>query len=190
MNEIKFEFDEVKATQAAARLVSNAGGQMSHLKLVKLLYIIDREAFARWGRPVSGGSYYSLPLGPVTSEILDRMRVIEGLEDESPTFWLRHLTKIGNEMRLKADMAPPGTDELSPAEIELIDEIAHTYRELTRWETRDRTHEFGEYDDPHGSRRPIAVEDILRHVGETEEEISELRAEAEHLRQVDSMIGG
>ena len=36
-------FNEVKATQAAARLLRNRGGRMKYLKLIKLLYLADRE---------------------------------------------------------------------------------------------------------------------------------------------------
>jgi len=32
-------FNEVKATQAAARLLRNRGGRMSYMKLIKLLYL-------------------------------------------------------------------------------------------------------------------------------------------------------
>src|SRR5438876_7824637 len=107
----RFHFDEAKATQVASRLLEKSGGQMSHLALVKLLYIVDREALTRWGRPVSGGEYYAMPHGTVISPILDLMQRIEGWDE--PTFWTQHLTKMGNEMELKE---PAGDDELSDAE--------------------------------------------------------------------------
>ena len=46
-------FNEAKATQAAARLLFLRGGTMSYVKLIKLLYLADREALIRWGRPVT-----------------------------------------------------------------------------------------------------------------------------------------
>jgi len=42
-------FDETKATQVASRILKMRGGRMHYLKLIKLLYIIDREALQRWG---------------------------------------------------------------------------------------------------------------------------------------------
>ena len=39
-------FNERKATEAAAHLLALRGGQMHYLKLLKLLYIADREALA------------------------------------------------------------------------------------------------------------------------------------------------
>ena len=44
---MKLRFNEAKAAQAAARLLKLRGGRMSFLKLIKLLYIVDREALLR-----------------------------------------------------------------------------------------------------------------------------------------------
>ena len=38
------QFDEAKATQAAAFFLQLRGGQMHYIKLIKLLYLADREA--------------------------------------------------------------------------------------------------------------------------------------------------
>ena len=46
-------FDEVKATQAAAKLLKQSGGSLSHMALIKLLYRADREAIRRWGLPIT-----------------------------------------------------------------------------------------------------------------------------------------
>src|SRR5258708_23023914 len=125
----RFQFDEEKATQVASRFLEKSDGHMSHLALVKLLYIVDREALARWGRPVSGGDYYSMPYGTVISPVLDLMHHVEGLDE--PTFWAEHLTKMGNEMRLSKSA---GDDELSPAELELVDEVFEQWGHLGKWE--------------------------------------------------------
>jgi len=46
-------FNERKATEAASVLLRLRGGQMSHLKLIKLLYLADREALDRWSVPIT-----------------------------------------------------------------------------------------------------------------------------------------
>ena len=45
---------EEKAAQAAALFLLKAGGPMPHLKLMKLLYIADRESYRRRGSPITG----------------------------------------------------------------------------------------------------------------------------------------
>ncbi len=44
---------------------------MNIMKLVKLVYLLDRLSMARRGIPVVGGAYFSLPNVPITSELLD-----------------------------------------------------------------------------------------------------------------------
>ncbi len=51
MSNIKF--DEVRATQAAAVLLKLAGGQMNYTKLIKLLYLADKQTLARVGKPLT-----------------------------------------------------------------------------------------------------------------------------------------
>ena len=64
-------FNERKATQAAAFLLKIRGGRMSYLKLIKLLYLADRAALARWGRPITTDRHVSMNHGPVLSRVLD-----------------------------------------------------------------------------------------------------------------------
>lgn len=157
---------------------------MSHLALVKLLYIVDREALSRWGRPVSGGDYYSMPYGTVISPVLDLMQRVEGLDEA--TFWTDHLTKMGNEMRITKSA---GDDELSAAELDLIDEIFDQLGHLNKWELCDVTHTFGEWTDPHGSSIPIGIDEVLHHVGKNGDEIVAIIDELKELQKVDSLIG-
>jgi uncharacterized phage-associated protein len=58
-------FNEQRAAEAAARILKLRGGRMSCLKLIKLLYFVDREALLRWGRPVTTDRYISMDDGPV-----------------------------------------------------------------------------------------------------------------------------
>jgi hypothetical protein len=77
---IRFPFAETKATEVAARLVQRSGGSLSHLALMKMLFIVDREALNQWERPVIGRKYCSMAHGTVISEVLDLMRRIEGVD--------------------------------------------------------------------------------------------------------------
>src|SRR5579864_4403328 len=72
--QMKLLFNETKATQAAAQLLRLRGGRMSYVKLVKLLYLADREALIRWGRPITTDHYVSMDEGPVVARIYDLIR--------------------------------------------------------------------------------------------------------------------
>ena len=112
---MRLRFNERKATQAAARLLKLRGAQMSYMKLIKLLYLADRTALLRWGRPITTDSYVSVERGPVLSRVLDL-----ATDEEVPgqhSVWAEHITEPEHySVRLRKD---PGADELSAAEDQL-----------------------------------------------------------------------
>jgi uncharacterized phage-associated protein len=68
---VRFTFNERKAIQAAGRLIQLAGGEMNYLALMKLLYLVDREALFHLGRPITGDKVVAMKHGPVLSRIFD-----------------------------------------------------------------------------------------------------------------------
>src|ERR1039457_6692110 len=72
---MKLLFNEAKATQAATQFLRLRGGRISYIKLIKLLYLADREALIRWGRPITTDCYVSMDVGPVVSRIYDLIRM-------------------------------------------------------------------------------------------------------------------
>ena len=151
-------FNEVKTTQAAARLLFGNGGHMEVLKLVKLLYLADRKALLRWGRPVTFDRYFSLPHGPVLGVTLDRIN--EPVAPEGPSYWQTIISeREGHAVRL---LGPePLRDDLSPAQEALLDELYEEFGRMDTWALRDYSHTLPEWQDPDGSRIPILVRDIL-----------------------------
>jgi len=181
---VRTRFREEKAAQAAARLLKLRGGKMSHLKLIKLMYLVDREALVRWGRPVTHDSYFSMPHGPVLSFTLDRINEPEGSEG---AYWHTLIgPKQDNEVSLVTEDVP--ADQLSPAEEELIDRIFAEYGQMSRWQLRDVTHRLPEWQDPRGSSVRIDPADILRHEGFPEEDINEIAEELEESAIADAIL--
>lgn len=179
-----FPFNPVRATQAAAWLVAKNGGKMSHIKLSKLLYVADRRALRRWGRPIIGGNYASMEHGPVISPVVDYLRTPD--ERGERASWDEHLRRSGHDIVLVKD---PGRGQLHNAAIKLLDELFEKTRALDKWELRDLTHKFAEYRDPGKSSRPIDIQEMLEAVGKSEEEIETLAADSRHLRHVARLIG-
>jgi uncharacterized phage-associated protein len=172
-------FNEAKATQAAARLLRNRGGRMSYMKLIKLLYLADRDALARWGRPITTDSYVSMKHGPVLSEILNL--ITDPLNDQ--TFWARHISEPEHfAVSLKED---PCGDLLSEAEDELLDETFKKFGHLNRWALVELAHSLPEWKDPDGSAFPIKVSEILAAQKKSPDEIRAIESELQALSQVD-----
>lgn len=180
---MKPKFREDKAAQAAALFLKLRGGIMSHLKLMKLLYLAEREALIRWRRPIIFDSYVSMDKGPVLSQTLN---LLHG-ESEKSGIWSETITSpTNNEVSL---IRNPGTDSLSEAEETLIEEIFRKYGNMGRWEICDMTHELPEWVDPQGSSIPIDYKDILKGAGKTDIEIKSIISEIENIGLTDNYLG-
>jgi uncharacterized phage-associated protein len=176
---VRMRFNEEKATQTAAYLLRKAGGTMSYLKLIKLLYLVDREALLRWGRPVTTDRFVSMPHGPVVSGIYDLISVGP---DQCCSTWHQHIERCAQyDVRLATDI---GVDELSAAEENLLDEIYAVHGSKSKWTLRDETHDLPEWRNPNGSSIPIEFEDVLRVNGQSEADIAAIVSELEQLQLV------
>ena len=118
---IRFKFDEVKATQAAAYLLKKNGNQMKYLGLIKLLYLADRENLKEMERSITGDRYVSMKNGPVLSAVKNLITE----EDADREFWGKYISSPEDfVVRLKED---PGTDELCEFEEETLDRVFDQY---------------------------------------------------------------
>ena len=168
----KLHFDEKKSTQLASIFLKLRGNRMKHLKLIKLMYLTDREAFKRWGHPITGDFYFSMENGPVLSNVLDLIGS-EPLPNRKSE-WLDSIRVTSNhDVELLND---PGNNCLSDAEVELATEIFEEYGYKNRWVIVDFTHTFPEYKqtDKENRRLPIEYEDLLKAVGKTPEEAHQI----------------
>jgi uncharacterized phage-associated protein len=181
---VKLLFNEAKATQAAASFLRLRGGKMSFVKLIKLLYLADREALIRWGRPITTDSYASLDNGPIVSRIYDLIR-----DEPAPNCfktWRKFISNLENyEVCLLAD---PGSSELSSAEARLIEEVFGQHGHDDRWAIVDYSRSLPEWTYPDGGVSPIEYGDILRAAHKSEAEIRAIEEELESLALVERVL--
>lgn len=176
-------FNEKKATEVAAFLLKMRGGRMSYLKLIKLLYLADREALRRWGFSVTNDRHVSMPHGPVLSGVLNLM-----VEDTEKPFWSRYISAPMGQYEIQLLQDCP-TDKLSRAEERLLTEIFQQYGQMSRWQLRDYTHGLPEWHDPQGSSRPISIADILEAQGISKEDIEAITQDMEQAEKAERLLG-
>lgn len=157
-------FDEERALALAALFLRRRGGEMKHLKLVKLMYLADREALKRWGHSITGDRYVSMKYGPVLSTVLDL------IHEEAPgatSAWGRHIVESAPHTVKLVEEFP--SDSLSQAEEELAEEIFREYGKMNRWKLVDLTHGFPEFKKPDEctKRWELPHADVLVAVGKT-----------------------
>lgn len=174
---IMFPFQKRKAVAAAAVLLEHAGGKMRYIRLIKLLYLADRESLARRLRPIVGGYYVSMKHGLVTSEILDLIKLGDkilrcGGKLLSDGTWSRAIEKTEYEVKIvgRFDLGP-----LSQEEIGILREVADRYSSLSIWQLRDLTHKLKEWQNPGGGSIPVDPESILKALRIDKDEIEKIR---------------
>ena len=180
-------YSERRVAQMAAFMLIRRGGQMSHLKLMKLLYLADREAVKRYGRSISEDNIVAMPHGPVLSRTLDH---IDGNCHSITGGWEHWISaKADHEVSLRGNPEIDDLDELSSADLEILDAVWQQFGSMTRWQIRDWTHSnCPEWQDPEGSANPITKEDLYKALGYSTEAITELQADFDDHRHIDAVF--
>jgi len=170
---MRFVFDERRAAQAAARLLHSHDGLMPSIKLIKMLYLADREALIETGVPITGDRFVSMRHGPVLSRVLDLIKD----DDPAPdSIWHGYVERGDFDVRLvgRAD-----DDWLSRCNRDTLDGIFEVYGCRKEWDVVAHTHALPEWTDPGKGATPIDPEDILRYSGYSEEAIQSIAEQAE-----------
>lgn len=168
-------FSEEKTAQIAAYFLRQRGGKMSYLKLMKLLYLADRESMARFDEPMTDDAWISMKLGPVLSNVLD---LFQG--SSLGGAWEKWISTAGGfDVRMARNIDDlEELDELSEADIDILEAVWVEHGHKTRWELVDFTHRHcAEWNDPMNSAKPISPQDVFVALGRDPDEANELAAE-------------
>ena len=174
---LKFSFNPKKSTQAAGVLLKLNNGDMDMYLFIKMLYLADRAALAKWQEPITGDEMVSMPYGPVPNTLYGLTKGhFKSLRSEWEKF-ISNAEEEANRVFLKGN---PGTDELSRAEITILESVHSKFKNYTWKRMRDFCHNLPEYEDVGTSSKPLPVERILEALGKT---ASEIAAAEKSLRQ-------
>ena len=176
---------EEKAAQAAALFLLKAGGSMPHLKLMKLLYIADRESYRRCGSPITGDEMVSMPNGPVLSQTYELMK-----EDTSwrTDYWSSYVGPLRNKTVALVDgiTEETGLGALSRGDRDVVEHVWKQCGRMSPNEIVKHTHKFPEWENPRGSSRPIERFTLFKALGMTDEQAQSLVEECEDQDALDA----
>lgn len=188
---MNFDFDELKATHAAKFFVREAGGTITYIRLLKLMYLADRQKLQLNGTPITGDEMWSLNKGPILSRVCDLVRKPESTPSE---VWASHIQRDPGENIKTVSLTELGRLEdelgdhssLSNAEIEILKAVLEAHRHRSDDELIDFTHELPEWTQPSGTvkRVPIKPETILENSAKTAAEIQEIASRAAAQRRI------
>jgi len=166
-------FNAQKATDLAGSLLLKAGGSLSIIKLMKLLYICDRESIKHHAHPITFDKCVSMPHGPVLSCTYNMANGCGGNTSQQPLWNAVMAPRQGDNIYLKPNFVSP----LDAAEQIIVGAVWNEFNKYDDWDLVDYTHNnFAEWRNPNGSSNPIDLIDIFRAVGYGYEE-SEMLAE-------------
>lgn len=167
--------DFKKITQSVLQILKYYNGCLNYCKLIKLVYLCDREAFKLWELPISTDNYVSMDNGPVLSNLYDL--ILRKKNDEAQQYWNNFITLPENfEIRLRVNDIP--YEELSNREIKLIQVIAEKFRKYKWWEMISychNPHNIPEWKDPGSTSIPIAIDEIFKALGKNDTEIQKIK---------------
>ena len=159
---------------------------MNYLALMKLLYLADREALLRFGKPITGDRVVAMRHGPVLSRVYD---LVSQKKQEAPeSEWHKFIPRPARYVYTVRFAGLPDTSCLSEVEMALIDETFAKYRDKDEWALVNVTHSLPEWSDPQGTSKPISFEEILRAAGASREEIEAIADNAAADFYMDSIL--
>jgi uncharacterized phage-associated protein len=170
----RFHFDADKAIQAIGVLMTHDHvSQMNFMRVLKLLYLAEREVLRETGRPIIGDSVIATERGPVMENLHS---LLHGQHSNFKSF-SEHFNTVRYNLVMHLQ---PDIGELSEYEIDMIRRIASQHEDEDEWElvqfTRDHLPEW-QKNNPGNSSKAISVEDILVAIGKNDAEIKQIIAD-------------
>jgi len=175
-----------KTLQAVSTILHLHGTKdMSYLRLLKLLYIADRESIKDTGQPITGDQVVAMKHGPVLSSVYGLIK--KGDTTDWPV-WSEHFRTVGYRIEQIKEL---GNEKLSRYEIAKLRELTKRYEDKNEWELVEITHEFPEWkrNDPGPSSKPIPLAHILAALGRSADE-SAIVQEAFDQQAFDRLFAG
>lgn len=186
---MKPQFNEKRATQIACLLLQRRNGRMNILSLMKLMYLIDRKALVKWGWSLTDDDYYSMPRGMVLSKTYNLIHeepiAEKPIDPTSLSYWKAFISAPQDYNVNLID--EPGLNELSQADIDLVNEIYEEFGHLNRFALVRIHHELPEWEETKKNSKFVDYEKVLQVSDKSEEEISEIIGEMDVLSQLEQI---
>lgn len=178
-------YREQKILQMIAYLLKLNNNEMNMIKLMKELYLIDRESISERNCSVSGDTYYNMKHGPVLSGTYNNLNEL----DRKVNSWDAYLKTSPCEYYPNIILTEyPGDDWLSQKDKEYITRISEKYFDTDRWILVEYTHTLDEWQNPGKGCDKIKFQSIMKALGKNDEEIDFAKTEYDQYNQLQDII--
>lgn len=187
-----FPFDVKKVLQAIGIVLeqhneqTNAGS-MDLIRLLKLLYIADRESLKDTGFSITRDDVYAMKHGPILSETYDGLRIksMSRFADQ----WKDYIVREGAGVKLNKY---PGKAKLSQYEVDTLKKVTMRFYSTDTWHLIEYTHSFPEwrkFNEP-GTSTLIPLKSILQALRFTDAQIKTIEAESQSPGYTKQVVDG
>ncbi|MFH1158984.1 MAG: Panacea domain-containing protein [Pseudomonadota bacterium] len=175
-------FQSRKAAQVSAFFAQGAGPSIDKLKLIKLIYLAERQFMLKYGQPMLYDEFFSLRHGPICSNALNG---INGDIDRGT--WSAFISKQQNKISATRTFSREDFDEISNAEIEVLKSTLESFGFMTASQLRNYTHKHcPEYTEIESGRIPINYFSLFKVLGLQGAEY--LAGEIDQYRKTEAML--
>ena len=123
-----FQFDLVKSIQTVAYLLRREPHRcMNYMRLLKVLYIAEREVLCESGKPLTGSPVVAMKRGPVLEDIFGLMR---GAHSQIAQ-WSPYFNTRDYYIELRKD---PGSSRLSKFVVNKLEDVAQRFESCDEWD--------------------------------------------------------
>jgi uncharacterized phage-associated protein len=136
-------FNYKKSVQSLVYFAQNSGGVLSKMKAIKLIWLSDRLHLRKYGRTITGDSYFALKFGPVAGNTRDLLENSCFISEEENSYCSTFLKQEGRHYY--AAIAEPVLNIFSESEREVIDIIFKTYSKYDQFQLSTYSHLFPEW---------------------------------------------
>lgn len=170
-------FNEEKTTALTRLILGKLNGQCPYMKVIKLLYLIDRKMIEMHDDVITSDHYVSMRYGPVLSNTLNLIRAMPDDNEEhsfQDEIWDKYIETKGYNLNLRernSSEDQKALNLLNANELEAYRKVIDELSGKDQWELVDYTHNnCPEWSDP----SPFGVMDlpvnrILRQLDKSEE---------------------
>lgn len=173
-----FAFNELRAAQAAARILRRHGAPMPAAKLAQLLYLADRWFLVEHHATITGDEFISTSDGPALRRIRD---LASGSASAPHADWPRHISISPDALACPT----PNDDEtqLSEAASDFLDRIHDRFAPDPPQVLEERLRSLSEWRGACDEDSPINPREILQAAGHADWYIDRIQADLEATHQ-------
>lgn len=171
--------DIEKLIQVVGYMLKKNNGKMNYTKLIKLLYLADRQSIDETDVSITGDTYYSMDDGPVLSTLYD---LIKGnAKKEYQQIWDTYFSTVRkNEGFLLAKIIDISDDKIPLYAFDILDSVGTKFKDFRFGQMINYVHNnCPEWKPPNGSSIKIEKATILEKLGRTQEQIDDILEEDE-----------